>query len=452
MSTPPDAPAEYVQIIVRRGHAEEEGHHGGVWKIAYADFMTAMMAFFLVMWLVNASNKEMKASVASYFNPIKLSDNVIRKKGLLDVEGKANPDDAEKSRKDGGPGQVGKEQEKQDRTGPGERGVPESIHQESQSLGPESIPELRGRDGYGAVPGRATESGRAFRDPFNPFAPGQLMSKEGADDETTAKPVARVPAEAKQSDEVLLPQSPSPPHQRTSPEQGTTTNPVARFSSPEMMAREPASSVAQGEGPKPEASKGAGAKPDGDRGEGPRQDLAKGDGPNPETAKAEPAAAPMSAQQLAEAANNILREIRAAAQPITGSGGPGIEVTIEGSGIVLSLTDTSTFGMFAIGSADPGKQLMDLIGRIAPVVAANSKRIVVRGHTDSRIYKTDKNNNWRLSVSRAEAAYGLLVRAGIDETRFARIEGHADRKLRVPNDSEAAANRRIEILLQQVPE
>jgi chemotaxis protein MotB len=55
-------------------------------------------------------------------------------------------------------------------------------------------------------------------------------------------------------------------------------------------------------------------------------------------------------------------------------------------------------------------------------------------------------------VSRAEAAYAMLVRAGIDEARFARIEGHADRKLRVPKDPEAAANRRIEILLQQVPE
>jgi chemotaxis protein MotB len=81
MSKLDDAPAEYIQIVVRRGHSEEEGHHGGVWKIAYADFMTAMMAFFLVMWLVNASNTEMKSSVASYFNPIKLSDNVIRKKG-----------------------------------------------------------------------------------------------------------------------------------------------------------------------------------------------------------------------------------------------------------------------------------------------------------------------------------------------------------------------------------
>ena len=148
----------------------------------------------------------------------------------------------------------------------------------------------------------------------------------------------------------------------------------------------------------------------------------------------------------------MLRDIQTAVKPIAGEGGPGIEVTIEGNGIVLSLTDTSTFGMFSIGSAEPSKQTLELIARISPVLTANSKRIVVRGHTDSRVYRTQNNNNWRLSVTRAEAAYAMLVRAGIDEARFSRIEGHADRKLRIPTDSEAAANRRIEILLQQVDE
>ena len=104
MSQSSDAPAEPIQLIVRRRHDEDEGHHGGVWKIAYADFMTAMMAFFLVMWLVNAANTEMKSSVASYFNPIKLSDTVIRKKGLLDIDGKANADETTTGRDDKTPG------------------------------------------------------------------------------------------------------------------------------------------------------------------------------------------------------------------------------------------------------------------------------------------------------------------------------------------------------------
>src|SRR5262245_57093018 len=53
-------------IIVKKKKAAHHGHHGGAWKVAYADFVTAMMAFFLVMWLVGQS-KEVKSSVAGYF-------------------------------------------------------------------------------------------------------------------------------------------------------------------------------------------------------------------------------------------------------------------------------------------------------------------------------------------------------------------------------------------------
>jgi len=45
------------------------GHHGGVWKLAYADFVTAMMAFFLLMWLLNVTSEEMKSGLAQYFSP-----------------------------------------------------------------------------------------------------------------------------------------------------------------------------------------------------------------------------------------------------------------------------------------------------------------------------------------------------------------------------------------------
>ena len=53
-------------IIIKKKGGHGHGHHGGAWKVAYADFVTAMMAFFLVMWLVG-QKQEVKASVASYF-------------------------------------------------------------------------------------------------------------------------------------------------------------------------------------------------------------------------------------------------------------------------------------------------------------------------------------------------------------------------------------------------
>jgi chemotaxis protein MotB len=57
-------------IIVKRKKKGGGGHHGGAWKVAYADFVTAMMAFFLVMWLVSSISKEQRAAVFDYFkNP-----------------------------------------------------------------------------------------------------------------------------------------------------------------------------------------------------------------------------------------------------------------------------------------------------------------------------------------------------------------------------------------------
>lgn len=56
-------------IIIKRIKKGGHGHHGGAWKIAYADFVTAMMAFFLMMWLLNAVSDDQKKGIADYFAP-----------------------------------------------------------------------------------------------------------------------------------------------------------------------------------------------------------------------------------------------------------------------------------------------------------------------------------------------------------------------------------------------
>ncbi|CAI9120647.1 flagellar motor protein MotB [Brytella acorum] len=57
-------------ILLRREEVQAAPHHGGAWKIAYADFVTAMMAFFLVMWLINAVTEDKRRGIASFFNPL----------------------------------------------------------------------------------------------------------------------------------------------------------------------------------------------------------------------------------------------------------------------------------------------------------------------------------------------------------------------------------------------
>lgn len=98
-------------IIVKKRKAHGHGHHGGSWKIAYADFMTAMMAFFLVMWLLSTATPEERHQVAEYFKmPLKaaiangdrfsLSDSVIPGGGddMLKVQGEVQKRRAESSR------------------------------------------------------------------------------------------------------------------------------------------------------------------------------------------------------------------------------------------------------------------------------------------------------------------------------------------------------------------
>lgn len=106
---------ENVKIIVKRVNKHGGGHHGGAWKIAYADFVTAMMAFFLLMWLLGSTTKADLQGISEYFKtPLKVamqggsgagaSDSVLKgggndmtkKQGQIrkadNIEGKKRPD------------------------------------------------------------------------------------------------------------------------------------------------------------------------------------------------------------------------------------------------------------------------------------------------------------------------------------------------------------------------
>jgi chemotaxis protein MotB len=69
-ATPNNAEAKARPIYIKRVKKVAGGHHGGAWKVAYADFVTAMMAFFMVMWLITAVSKDQRAAIFDYFkNP-----------------------------------------------------------------------------------------------------------------------------------------------------------------------------------------------------------------------------------------------------------------------------------------------------------------------------------------------------------------------------------------------
>ncbi len=76
-----------VKKIIKGGHA----HHGGAWKVAYADFVTAMMAFFLLLWLLNATTDEQKRGIADYFTPSAVSTSKSGAGALLGGQSISTP-------------------------------------------------------------------------------------------------------------------------------------------------------------------------------------------------------------------------------------------------------------------------------------------------------------------------------------------------------------------------
>lgn len=427
MSQNPDAPAEEIIIVRRKSGGEDDCHHGGVWKIAYADFMTAMMAFFLVMWLINAANTEVKASVASYFNPLRLTDSATRKKGLRDLnEKEKSKPDSTSQEGEGAQGPTAKAEVKD--SGGSIDNAKDERHRLALSFD-RSAPATE-REQHTPRQFAASEKGRAFRDPFNPLAPGELLNRE-----------SRVPAEGPRGKPRIGPDAIGVDGaQSTSAGQWSTS---LKKKTEELAAKHnerERASTSQSTEPKTEGAQSA--QPDPQAVE-PNKKLQSGPTPE-EIARA------IRTRQMEDQAAKLKKSVGDAIAALGVSGGPGMDVVIEGDSLVISLTDTSTFGMFAIGSSVPEKELAGLMKSLAPIVQSHGQQIIIRGHTDGRPFQSDViNNNWKLSTSRAEAAYELLIKSGIKEDRFARIEGHADRKLKNSNDPENAVNRRIEILLKQ---
>jgi chemotaxis protein MotB len=94
-------------IVIKRIKKHAHGHHGGAWKVAYADFVTAMMAFFLLMWLMGSTTKDERAAISKYFTEPSLVEGQSPTKSthptavqgpggastsLIEIGGSANPE------------------------------------------------------------------------------------------------------------------------------------------------------------------------------------------------------------------------------------------------------------------------------------------------------------------------------------------------------------------------
>ncbi|MGX1320175.1 chemotaxis protein MotB [Bradyrhizobium sp. USDA 377] len=424
-------------VIVRRRSAfAEEAHHGGVWKIAYADFMTAMMAFFLVMWLLNALNQDQKQVVASYFNPIKLAENAPAPKGLKDLTKKEPTtfDGQEGRRQPGGPSE--------ERRGDSPTAEKPPFYEEKVLFRDpyatlaeiaNNANEASGQRRAGSLTSAEEDGlkgGDAYRDPFDPgywkLAPQASKDADRIiESEPKPNPSARDNASGAGQGE---PQA----RRAKADDAGGSIAPNADASSASLsplLPPGPAPSQSSREGSvQANAQPGAQARP---------SDAKKDSEPRDAAQTQQP-----TVKQLQSAIADALSDIKAGAGPVA-------EVRQVEEGLLVSLTDDASFGMFAVGSAEPRPELIRVIDKIGPLLAKRPGMIIVRGHTDNRPYKSENYDNWRLSTARAQMAYYMLVRSGVDALRIEHVEGYADRRPKLPSDPAAAQNRRIEILIRE---
>ncbi|MEZ2329402.1 MotB family protein [Mesorhizobium sp. RCC_202] len=451
MSAVEHAEPRHEIIIVRRGHDDhDDGHHGGVWKIAFADFMTAMMCFFLVMWLINAANEQTKAAVASYFNPVELIDRNSSRKGLEDLgDGPSkvgltadNPQDGATKAGDDGKGGAGSSERRQTKEGKQDADLSDEhlfadpyavLAEIASDTGVMQNVSAKGDGGAQAAgPATGASGGESYRDPFAPDFWSQQVAAPGA--EATAER-ARIDGDpVKPGDKVATTAVPKVKVVPAAP--ALEAAPLEPLATPDKTEAKNKQTAAEGKAGKAQSEQ---AKSD------------KAEGEKAETAKAEPAPPPDKADKapskaVVQEAAQIKQELAKAFLPGEKLA-DGVSVEATDKGVVISITDQLDFGMFEIGSALPRRELVLAMEKIGRIINEKKGTITISGHTDARPFRSDTYDNWRLSTARAHSAYYMLVRGGVDESRITEVAGFADRQPKIASDPMAAANRRIEILM-----
>lgn len=287
-ATPEPAP---VIIVKRAGDHHDHGHHGGAWKIAYADFVTAMMAFFMLLWILGATTEQQRKGIADYFTPtlVKFTESGAGSNGVL-----------------------------KGRT-------------------------IRAQDG--AAPATAT-IGRGIIPQVVPL------------DQAVGAP-------------------------RTAPD----------------AARDP-------------------------------------------TREAALAADREAFRRVEQALTARLQADRSLAELRE-----QVRFVQTREGLRIEIIDRAGFSMFELASDRLVPRAARLMAEVARSIDGLPNPIAVRGHTDSLRYADPAMNNWKLSAYRAEATRAAFARAGIPETRFARIEGVADTEPYATKDPADPRNRRITVTL-----
>jgi chemotaxis protein MotB len=329
--------------VIRRIEEGGHGHHGGAWKVAYADFVTAMMAFFLLMWLLNATTEEQRRGIADFFNPSNALATGASGTGM--PFGGMTPHSAGNMASDTGAIRLER----------GPRPTEQELEQDESERPAEATRRIPGPPGDEDARAARVDSVQSPR----PDSIGEASAAEGSASgagETTPAPLLT----------------------------GEATRRLEAAQAEQGRFEDMADALRQ-------------------------------------TFLADPA--------LAELARQVL-----------------VEITPEGLRVQLLEADGQP--MFATGGAAPTERARQMIQRVAQAAARLPNPIQVTGHTDSTPFRGGgTRSNWDLSAERANATRRMLSEAGVAEARIRGVTGMADRDPLLPEQPQAAGNRRVAITL-----
>ena len=124
-----------------------------------------------------------------------------------------------------------------------------------------------------------------------------------------------------------------------------------------------------------------------------------------------------------------------------------LSIDLTPEGLRVQIRDAEGLPMFASGSAEPNARATAILQRLTPMLQGLHEPVAIAGYTDAAPYAGEGRTNWDLSAERANATRRILTASGLPDARIRDVTGHGDRDLLLPNDPEAASNRRIAILL-----
>lgn len=386
-------------IIVKKYKKPHHQSHGGAWKIAYADFVTAMMAFFLLMWLVNVATEETKKGIAEYFTSSIISmESAGAGTGMIEGEVSAAQNSSS---------ELEIENDSNNKSNAYNSNVPKIKEQEVSKM-------------------------QLYPDEFASSKMGDKDIDRQITTYTNESDKPNIEHRIKQQGVILEDKNVADLEKIDNKNHGKGVNETKNREDDEKKNQEK-----QIEGTSLQNSTIIHEQLEQEQSLDSEKSIENKESEKSALEKLQQEEMMQKIENNIKEAFNSLQEIEKFKHNLI------IELTDEG--IRIQIIDSSDHEMFKSGSPLPVKFTENIISTLGHVLEKLPNKINITGHTDSKPYNRKGYGNWELSSDRAHATRRILENSSIKNERFIEVNGRADRDPFNKKDPAAPENRRISI-------